>query len=377
MHDKLTGTPHPPGASAAEYFSADYTEAREKFLEACRLAGARVESFKNPNAGPKGEALYTDVALPGPADAKAVLVLGSGTHGVEGFCGSAIQTGLLRGGIADRLRPGLRVVMIHALNPYGFAHLRRFNEDNVDLNRNFLDHSKPYPENPYYDALADAIELETYNTMALANSVTRLMWYRAMHGKKALREAISSGQYNHPHGLFYGGRFETWSNKTLRTIIRRYIHPAAHVAFVDFHTGLGPYGHEEIILNEPAESPAYRRAKAWWGERARTTKTDESFSADLSGTLKLVFSVMLPDAEVTAVSLEFGTVSRKEVFKALQAENWLHHHGEKNSPLAGKIKAEMRRAFYPDTDDWKARVWLQGKDVVEEALAGLTEQMNK
>ena len=32
----------------------------------------------------------------------------------------------------------VRVVIVHAVNPYGFACGRRFNEDGVDLNRNVL-----------------------------------------------------------------------------------------------------------------------------------------------------------------------------------------------------------------------------------------------
>ena len=124
-------------------FSSDYSEARVKFLAACDAASVPVEHFRNPETGPNGEPLYTDVAVLGPNDAERVLLLCSGTHGVEGFAGSAIQTGLLSEEITARLPDGVRLVMIHALNPFGFAHLRRVNEDNVDLNRNFVDHAAP------------------------------------------------------------------------------------------------------------------------------------------------------------------------------------------------------------------------------------------
>ncbi len=147
----------PMGIRINNYFSSDYQEARHKFLEASTAIGANIESFKNPNPGPEGEPLYTDVALIGPKDAAVILVLVSGTHGVEGFAGSGIQTGLLQQGIASVLNPNVSIVMIHAINPYGFAHLRRFNEDNVDLNRNFVDHTRPYPPNQGYEELADAI----------------------------------------------------------------------------------------------------------------------------------------------------------------------------------------------------------------------------
>ncbi len=140
-----------------DYFSIDYQEARKKFLEAALTTGASIESFQNPHSGPQGEALYTDVATIGLKSATNIIVLGSGTHGVEGFAGSGIQTGLFREGIASALKPNVGIIMIHAINPYGFAHLRRANEDNVDLNRNFIDHTKPYPKNDGYVELADVM----------------------------------------------------------------------------------------------------------------------------------------------------------------------------------------------------------------------------
>ena len=110
-------------------FSDDYQAARRKFLAACEAAGAGVESHQNPHAGPDGAPLFTDVGTIGAPDARAALVLGSGIHGVEGFAGSGIQTGLLSDGLGSHLPRSVRVVMIHAINPYGFAHLRRVNED--------------------------------------------------------------------------------------------------------------------------------------------------------------------------------------------------------------------------------------------------------
>jgi hypothetical protein len=52
----------------------------------------------------------------------------------------------------------------------------------------------------------------------------------------------------------------------------------------------------------------------------------------------------------------------------LRTENWLHHHGNKNHPDTEKIKTKLLRVFYPDANDWKKKVWKQGKEVVEEAL---------
>ena len=147
----------------------------------------------------------------------------------------------------------------------------------------------------------------------------------------------------------------------------------SRVGFVDFHTGLGPHGHGEVIVQDPPGSPAALRAKEWWGERVKLTQEGEAVSAELSGVLKLAISSMLPDAEVTAAVLEFGTSRAMQVLRAMQAENWLHHHGGRDTADGTAIKARMRAVFYPDTNLWKERVWHQGKQVVEQALNALND----
>jgi hypothetical protein len=143
------------------------------------------------------------------------------------------------------------------------------------------------------------------------------------------------------------------------------------VVFIDFHTGLGGYGQAEVILNVPQESPSYKRAVEWWGDSVKSTARGEAVSVHIHGSLKLAVPKMLPNSEVTAVSLEFGTFSRIKVFWALRAENWLHHHGNIKHPDATEIKASLLNVFYPDKADWKLQVWKQGKEVVEQALANL------
>ena len=95
-----------------------------------------------PLTGPSGEELATDVARFGSDSAARLLVMVSGVHGVEGFSGSATQVGWIAERRFEALPPDKAVLMIHLINPWGAAHLRRYNEDNVDLCRNFLDFSK-------------------------------------------------------------------------------------------------------------------------------------------------------------------------------------------------------------------------------------------
>src|SRR5262245_61394676 len=106
-------------------FSLDFSTARQRFLDAARAANAEVETYDYPVKGPRNEPLATDVAWFGPRNAPKVFVTVSGTHGVEGFCGSGAQLDWLKRGEMKRLPPDTAALLIHAINPYGFAWLRR------------------------------------------------------------------------------------------------------------------------------------------------------------------------------------------------------------------------------------------------------------
>ena len=142
------------------HFAGTYVEARDKFFAATKALGLTVTRHIHPSArGAAGEELSLDVASLGDASAPAMLVLVSGTHGVEGFCGSGCQVGLLHDAefVAAVRASGVAVVFVHALNPFGFSHLHRTNEDNVDMNRNFRDFAAPPPANTAYAEVHDFI----------------------------------------------------------------------------------------------------------------------------------------------------------------------------------------------------------------------------
>ena len=261
--------------------------------------------------------------------------------------------------------------MIHILNPYGMAHLRRVNEENIDLNRNFLDHSKPHPSNAGYAELADTVAPDSLSFWEDIKALARLFGFWVKHNTAELKHVLTSGQYTHPDGIFYGGLEPAWSNETLSKIAERHLFHAKRVVAVDIHTGLGAYGSAEVIMNVGRSAPAYRRAERWWGNRVASTVEGKSVSEHLHGTLKLSLETMLPESEITAVGLEFGTLPGYRVLWALRSENWLHHHGNGSCPESSAIKNDLLRAFYPDDDAWKLEVWRQGKEVVEQAIEGL------
>jgi Protein of unknown function (DUF2817) len=356
--------------NSAESFSPDYAAARAAFRAAVQAAGGECEAKTHPERGPDGGALSTDVAWIGPKSASRVMVMISGTHGVEGFCGSGAQVDWLRRG--EPLPADTAALLIHAINPYGFAWLRRVTHENVDLNRNWIDFTTSPPENPGYDHLAAAIAPSAWDQTAQAESGARLMAYAGEHGFPALQQAVSGGQYRHPQGIFYGGAGATWSRRTQTEIFEAYLGKAARIAILDYHTGLGPWGFGEQIVTDARGTAAFARAERWFGAAVTSPSGGDSTSADIAGDGLAAAPALLSHAEVTGVALEVGTKTVMEVLDALRADNWLHHHGDPASPQGQAIKRQIRDAFYGDADDWKGMVAGQSLLLTRQALKGLS-----
>ncbi len=353
------------------HFPSDYRNARAAFIEACEAADLGVTTRVHPFAmAPDGKAIFLDTAVAGPRKAASALLLISGTHGVEGYFGSGVQTGLLREGLAKRLKKGAKIVLLHALNPFGFAWNRRVNEDNADVNRNFVDHRRP-PRNPAYDLLAEAIAPKAISREALRKANAALSAFAKEHGAFRLQEAISAGQYDHADGLYYGGPAMSWSALMLKDVLRQEIGDVKRLTVIDFHTGLGGCGDAEMITEDLPGSSAYRRAKSLWGGLVRSSEAGESVSAPLTGTIDKAFARWMKGKELTFAALEVGTAPIRDVFDALRKDNWLHTRASHAHRLAPAIKREIREAFYPDTAAWKRKVWDHAAKCVESALAAL------
>ncbi|HZQ60888.1 MAG TPA: M14 family metallopeptidase [Casimicrobiaceae bacterium] len=353
-------------------FAATYAQAREKFLAAAAKQGAAIQhDVLTSHRGCQGEELAIDAALLGHGDASSLLLISSGTHGIEGFCGSGAQVALLSDDalVREIAACDVAVLFVHAVNPYGFSWLRRANEDNVDLNRNFRDFAQPLPVNAEYARLHPHILPPTWPPAAEHEAV--LHGYIARHGIAGLQAVISSGQYQFADGLFYGGNRPAWSNARIRALLREHGRERRRLAWIDFHSGLGPQGHGEKIYAGHDDARELARARAWWGADVTSFHEGSSVSAALTGAMYVAAYEECPGIEYTGIALEFGTVPLPEVFGALRAEQWLHNHP--GSPLAQRaaVNAAMRRAFYSETAEWQDAVVNQGRTAVLAALTNL------
>jgi hypothetical protein len=356
-------------------FAESYARARVLFLEAAASAGMAIQSHNHPLPGAQGETLAMDTALDGAPDAERLLIVSSACHGAEGFCGSGVQVFAAHDAQwrAHAKAAGVSVLYIHALNPHGFSHLRRVTHENVDLNRNFHDFARPLPVNPGYEALHGALLPPQWPPAPDAEA--RIAHFIGQHGMARYQAAVSQGQYTHPDGLFFGGTEPTWSNQTLRQILRRHARQARHLAWIDLHTGLGPCGLGERILAGRDDAHALQRARDWWGGDGRTPVTSiydgSSTSSPLTGLMWGAVYDECAQAEYTGIALEFGTVPIMDTLNALRADHWLSLHPGASQDLSTSIRRRMKEAFYVDTDVWRAEVIVQARQAMFQAADGL------
>ena len=354
------------------YFAPNYAEARAGFLAAAARRGLTVESVPHPLKGSHGEELATDAVLFGDAAAPSLVILTSGTHGVEGFCGSGCQRALLDDDdMARRLEAGrVAVLLVHAVNPHGFSHLRRVNEDNVDMNRNFRDFPGVKELNPAYAEVHDLLLPQAWppteaNRAEIFASMKRM-------GAGPFQAAVSAGQQSFRDGLFFSGTLPTWSNWTMRALVSKHGAARKRIGWIDLHTGLGPYGHGEKIFagaNDPAE---LARARAWWGADILSYYDGKSASAEVQGSMVMSIYGECPRGEATGMGLEFGTVAFEAVLHALRGDHWLAIHPEADAGRRAAIKRAILEAFYVDADDWKGMVLGQARTAVLQVVLALS-----
>jgi hypothetical protein len=355
-------------------FGSDYAAARAKFMEAANQAGAVLEQHIHPTErGPGGDALTIDVARLGNPHASVQLLAISGTHGLEGAAGSAVQVGWLASGGAAELPADVSVVLVHGLNPYGFAYASRTTENNVDLNRNFVDHLGIYPENHGYAELHGWMIPESWTESALVAAERATTEFREKNGADALYDTTARGQYTHPQGLMFGGHGREWSNIVLERIVADHLSHARRVGFIDWHTGIGDYGEPFFLCFNEEGGDLEREAVKWWGEdRIRGQRPHGLARPNYKGLVFHGVQQFLGGRPMAGAVIEFGTRGMN-MRGASRLDQWLRFRAPSlpDAERDAMLRADIVDAFVPTSSIWRHSILQHGVQITRQAVAGL------
>jgi hypothetical protein len=340
-----------------------YSLDRQQFLEATADECWQHHEYELPIIGKEGEALYTDVAILHP-NAKKILIVISGTHGLEAPAGTEVlvrvaQTFKKTDGFVDNQAIGC--VLIHSLNPWGHSWQRRADQNNVDPNRGA---GPRYLTRCNYASVHDIVFPAKLTESALEEIRKRL---RATRTELiAFREAVTGGQHDFPQGLFYGGKEKCWAARTLEKICIGHLRYAEQVGLADLHTGIGERGKITKIsplLNFEADARNLSRkifATKVLEDRVQFVSDHDpnhTFGEVTGDLLHCTMRALPTSAVVVPIGIEIGTTPMITSLPNLVAENWYWQHASTFQHLRCRpepLLEALRQDFAPLNDEvWR------------------------
>ena len=385
---KITALQELPGEC---FFRGNYRSARESFISLGSEAGSELIKLMIV------EDLSTDIVIiKGRPDQLIVHV--SGTHGVEAFAGSSIQLAALKLLKQEKKELGIdyeniypTIAFVHALNPYGFNYLRRVNENNIDLNRNFLDLDKfnfVKSRDPNFAGYqeADMIFNPTYKHTKniYINDILSylLMAYVALvKGIGHMKQALVSGNYYKSTGLGFGGFELSKSASSLIKFVNTHdiFKSAQEIIFIDVHTGLGPRGVDTLVIQgsdtNVLKDSIFKTTYSDSNKKVINGGLKEDMLSGYNFTVGMtndyfcgnkVLSPHLDKSSRLCVIQEFGTVPTLIVGKTQIDENYAFHFGTEEEKKL--YSTRMLSSFFVNTTDWKRKIVKRGLTVILESI---------
>ncbi len=359
-------------AAAVDFYSAQYGVARQRFRVAAAQRGWWQGDYPIDARGPGGEQLSIDVAMSSREPCERALVVSSGLHGVEGFFGSAVQLAALTTAVDQLATDGIRLIFIHALNPYGFAWSRRVDEMNIDLNRNFPSGDERYAGSPdgytSLDALLNPRGAPRWWDHVPFEALTAIL----RHGLPALKQVVAGGQFDYPKGLFFGGHDRADTVRVLEAHLPEWIGDCQRVLHLDLHTGLGRWATYQLLTDDRLSSAWSARLGAIIDRQRIVPPASGNGEYQIRGGFGGWAGRRFADRDYLLLYAEFGTYGPLRVVLGLRAENQAHHWGGHDARSTEHAKRRLRRLFCPTSIDWRVRSLSQGLDLIKSSMRALS-----
>lgn len=373
-----------PDAAAQAYFIDDYAPARQAFLaKGQALAGRfeRVEQFAIPVVSAQAKDLFVDgLYVPAQRTPKRLLILSSAVHGVEGPAGSAVQRLFIDEFMTPEALQDTGVLLLHAVNPYGFAVRRRVTEQNIDLNRNASATNALYlTDNAGYPLVDPLINPpDAVDTGAWANRLflLRAVGMIAQHGMPPLRQAVLQGQYAYPKGIYYGGGALAPQLAALAPRLQALVNAYPLSMTIDLHTGYGARGKLHVFLNPPSDPRVRQGLEKVFDGPAIDWGTGKDFYTVTGDVTGWIGALRQHGLHLPAV-FEYGTLDSQTTLGAIKSlhisvlENQGVQHGWASPADQARVARDYREMFNPSSPAWRTKVIADSRAMLTQVMARL------
>lgn len=355
------------------FFLDNLSDCRAAFLTLIgqaktKFARATPDQVKIPGIG----TIDTVFLAPKKKPSKKLVIISSGVHGVEGFAGSAIQRKFLSGLISGECPLLCDVLILHVINPFGFNEIRRVNENNVDLNRNFFLKKEKLPKkekNRNYRKLVSFFKPRykfTFYPLEFLLFAIRFFGILIRFGPRKFTDTVVNGQFEYRKGIYYGGKKPQPVVKELRSFLREEASHYKDILLIDLHTGYGEKNGICLIQNSPLDTREDMNIQRIAdGLPLLRPNGHEDFYHTAGDFTDFLGKILPSKVNIFPLTLELGTSGNLNLWGALKssflvvAENRIYHHGSRFASSQKRVKEKFLRLFYPKSKRWR-----------ENALAG-------
>lgn len=365
---------------ANKWFSNSYSEAAGRFAIGCDLLRENNHNVEHERLlldmkGPEDEPLAIDVAVIGSLESGKVLLSSSGIHGVEGYPGSAIQLSLLEDLAKQEPFDSHAVIFVHTINPYGMAWWRRFNENNVDLNRNFLRSDQKYSGVPEgYHFVKEFLNPESPPPLRERWFKLKALMLILKHGFNNLKQWTAEGQYEHPKAIQFGGKNLQPGPTLLLDYLDEKLEGVSKIWAIDLHTGLGPSGHDTLLVSAGMNKTDFDKLEVMFPGHVESLDPNQGVGYEIVGDLHQGLEDRYSHIDWTSITQEFGTFKPVQVIRASRSENRWTQWGEYDTERDAKMhwsRLKMLRTFNPDDSVWQGKIISRGNIVFNSAVEDL------
>ena len=354
----------------SEYFYTTYEEVRNHLADRVNtLKDNGIEVEYTTYAIDESDDLFIDnVYLPATETCTNLILLTTGVHGMEGYIGSVMLDVFFEEMYPTLDTSNTGVLIVANVNPYGMKYMRRYNENNVDLNRNFIEDWDNFDlsSNKEYPKVVDFLQPEGKMGNAFWHEVefyVSLAKEAIFTGADTISDALLTGQYEYADGVYYGGNGDEKSTTYLKGVFNDCLESEYdNIIHVDIHSGYGPR-YNMVIFNSVQDPTSEVDSKAQFGYDYIIAQDSEDFYVTYGDTTDYFYRLAKSknsDKSLYSTCFEFGTIGDGFFDSILSLKYTVDENRQHRFPTDNEITEEIVRQnyyelFYPTETQWRTK----------------------
>ena len=363
----------------SESFLNTYDEVRANLLDrVAKLQNAGVTVEHSSYAIDESDDLYIDnIYLPSKGERKNLILLTTGVHGMEGYIGSVMLDVFFEEIYPTLDTENTGILVVANINPYGMKYMRRYNENNVDLNRNFIENWEDFDlsSNKEYPKVDSFLQPEGKMGNAFWHEVSfylSLAKEAVVSGAGTISDALLTGQYEYPEGVYYGGNGDEKSTTYLKDVFSDCLDGEyENIVHIDIHSGYGPR-YNMVIFNSVQDPTTESEAVEMFGYDYIIATDSEEFYPTFGDTTDYFYRLKNSkdsDKELYSTCFEFGTIGDGFFDSILSLkytvdENRQHWYPTENEITKEVVQENYYELFYPTETEWREKTVSDFKEAM-------------